>query len=85
LSATPPSDGLTAEQEAEFREALGRAVAHGRYRWVHADGKARRRPLPWRVRARLRLRQAANGLGTWLCEHGHHEAALRLWRARGGG
>lgn len=76
-----PVRKLTPEEAAVFRERFGRA-AHGPVRIIHPDGKARRRlPLPWRVRARLRREQAANGLGAWLCHHGHEDAALALWKA----
>lgn len=53
----PAAPDLTPEQVAELRREFGR-VARGPVRWIHPDGKARRRlPLPWRVRARLRLRR----------------------------
>lgn len=78
----PPLRDLTAEEVARFQERFSRAVARGRVRWVHPDGKARRRlPLPWRTRARLRAARAVDGIGAWLCHHGHENAALRLWKA----
>lgn len=40
-------------------------------------------PLPRRVRFRLWLEHHINGAGIWLVEHGHHDAAIALWRACG--
>jgi len=80
----PAAPDLTPEQVAELRRELGQALRGRPVRWIHPDGKARRRlPLPWRVRARLRARRAVDGACAWLCCHGREDAALRIWQALG--
>lgn len=77
---------LTPEDVERFRRDFARAVAKGRIRYVHPDGKARRRlPLPWRVRARLRVQGAVDRACIFLCEHGLWRAARVTWRVPGAG
>lgn len=90
--ADPVYPGLTSssapvapEELDRFRRSFERAVRHpNRVRFLHPDGKARRRlPLPWRVRVRLRLNSAVDGVCSFLCGCKCTGAALLLWRAAG--
>lgn len=40
-------------------------------------------PLPRRVRVRLWFTHRIDGAGIWLVDHGHMDAAERLWRVCG--
>ena len=55
--------------------------------WREAYGKGGHpkllTPLPRRVRLRLAVRRVLTGIGIWLVDHGHIEAARRLWTVTG--
>jgi hypothetical protein len=79
-----PARKLSPEELADFLDRVSRVDWNGPVRYLHPDGKARRRlPLPWRTRARLRGRRAVDGACAWLCGHGHEQAALRIWQMLG--
>lgn len=71
-----PSPPLTPEQLAALERRLERAVRRpNRVRVLP--------PLPWRVRARLRLHRTVDRTCSFLCGHGLEDAALLLWRLAG--
>lgn len=37
-------------------------------------------PLPLRIRLRLAAARRIDLIGAWLCDHGHQQAAGRMWR-----
>jgi hypothetical protein len=41
------------------------------------------RSLPRRTRIRLSLARRVNTVACWLCDHGHTDAAVLVWRACG--
>ena len=74
---TPVAGGCPRGIRLTSRERAARVNWNGPVRFLHPDGKVRRRPpIPWRTRARLRARRVVDGACAWLCGHGHEEAAL---------
>lgn len=80
----PPGDGaLNAEEAEDFRQRMEEAMRRPA-RWVHPDGRARRRlPLPLGTRIRLRLQRRVDRTCGWLCGARHERVARAIWRTAG--
>lgn len=76
--------GLTEAQLAELEKRWTALVASPpRYRYEYKGRWRRALPLPWTARLRLWLTHKRDGAAIWLCDHGHPDAAERLWRLTG--
>jgi hypothetical protein len=63
---------LTEAEAERIRQRLRRALASGQPPQILG--------LPRRVRARLWLIHHIDHAAIWLTDHGHHRAAIALWR-----
>jgi hypothetical protein len=63
---------MTPDDLAELERKFRRAAASGKITIIP--------PLPRWTRLRLWLTRQVNRASCWLCDHGHDQAAIRLWR-----
>lgn len=74
---TTPADAELAELQRRFERANAPAARAAHWR------REMRRLLPRRTRLRLWRHKQLTTAGCWLIDHGHADAAERLWRITG--